>query len=642
MNVDPRLRSVIDELEATGGAVELLDPEWTLIWVSSELAALLGTDDRDALGYGRHILECYQRPPWRTLINDESAALAFARNVPYIAHGTPGGIKCLRELADAGELAAALEDVEPLPPPPVWAFPMTLVERGASAGRVWCYTVRLHDSDGGCIGIVRLYSVGLPARLLALAARGDEELFARMAEVADAGPRASAVLFADLDSSGLLSRRLAGAAYFQLISAIGAGVDAAVIDRHGIVGKHAGDGATAFFLVEQLGSQSAAARAAIETAYRLPDVVAAAANELAEAGVPVDAVACRMNVGVHWGASLFIGRLATRGRLEVTALGDEVNECARIEQSARDGQLLASKTLLERLSADDARALGIEVETQVYRPLAELPGAARKATRDAGAVAVTELNPASRPNRRLQGEVAEGVFMLGTRWVNFYLVVDGDDCTLVDGGYSGYQRQLAGLLGRIGLRPEAIAGVIVTHHHVDHVGVAERLRGSNGASVFAHEDDAPIVTGERRSHVPPGFYRHAWRPSMARYLAHTVRAGGARYHPVSEVVRVGGEQTLDLPGRPRVIPTPGHTAGHCSVVLADRGVLFTGDAMVNFDYATGRNGLRQHRFNEDRGAALRSLDRLDGIDAETVLFGHGDPYTDGSQRALAAVRERAG
>lgn len=238
--------------------------------------------------------------------------------------------------------------------------------------------------------------------------------------------------------------------------------------------------------------------------------------------------------------------------------------------------------------------------------------------------------------------VADGVFLLGTRWVNFYLVVDGDECLLVDGGYAGYHSALVERLARLGKRPDAVTAVIVTHHHVDHVGVAERLRTSGAASVFVHEDDAPIVTGERRSHVPPGFYRHSWRPSMARYLAHTVRAGGGTYSPVSDVVRLDRDQTLDVPGRPRVIPTPGHTSGHCSVALEDRGVLFAGDAMVNFDYATGRHGLRQHRFNEDRQAALRSLDRLDGLDTQIVLFGHGEPYREGSRRALTAVRERSG
>ena len=110
----------------------------------------------------------------------------------------------------------------------------------------------------------------------------------------------------------------------------------------------------------------------------------------------MDAAECRLNVGVHWGASLFIGQQSTSGRLEVTALGDEVNECARIEQSASDGQVLASKAIVERLSDDDAEALGPAPETLAYRTISELPGAGKKAARDAGAIAVVDLGEARR------------------------------------------------------------------------------------------------------------------------------------------------------------------------------------------------------------------------------------------------------
>jgi glyoxylase-like metal-dependent hydrolase (beta-lactamase superfamily II) len=180
--------------------------------------------------------------------------------------------------------------------------------------------------------------------------------------------------------------------------------------------------------------------------------------------------------------------------------------------------------------------------------------------------------------------------------------------------------------------------VIVTHHHVDHVGTAGAVRSRSGARVLVHAADGDIVSGERRSHVPPGFYRQSWRPSMVRYLGHTVRVGGARYRPVAAIERLGDGQTLDLPGRPRVLHVPGHTAGHCAVVLPDRGVLFTGDALVNFDYASGRRGLRLHRFNEDRPRALASLDRLAALNAETLLFGHGDPWRDGVTQALEVAR----
>jgi class 3 adenylate cyclase len=130
---------------------------------------------------------------------------------------------------------------------------------------------------------------------------------------------------------------------------------------------------------------------ALQTALRIPQLVRDVAAELADDGLPVEPHRCRMKVSVHWGASLYIGQIASQGRLEVTALGDEMNEAARIEQSATGGQVLASKTLLERLNEDDASALDIEPARIAYRALAELEGVGEKASRDAGAIAITDI-----------------------------------------------------------------------------------------------------------------------------------------------------------------------------------------------------------------------------------------------------------
>jgi class 3 adenylate cyclase len=86
-----------------------------------------------------------------------------------------------------------------------------------------------------------------------------------------------------------------------------------------------------------------------------------------------------------------MGQVVTGGRLEVTALGDEVNECARIQESARDGAVLASKALIERLDPGHSKRIGIDPETVSYCTVAELPGATEKAVRDAGAIPVTEV-----------------------------------------------------------------------------------------------------------------------------------------------------------------------------------------------------------------------------------------------------------
>lgn len=238
-------------------------------------------------------------------------------------------------------------------------------------------------------------------------------------------------------------------------------------------------------------------------------------------------------------------------------------------------------------------------------------------------------------------EVAPGVHRLGTRWANFYLVVDGGEGLLVDSGYPGYLAQLEALAESLGIGLRGIRAVIVTHHHLDHAGTAEAVRSRAEATVLVGAEDAAIVRGEHPSHPPNGFWRQAWRPSMIGYLLHSARAGGARYPSVTALTTLAGDRQLDLPGRPLVIPTPGHTAGHISVSLDDRGVLFTGDAMVNFDYASGERGLSLHRFNEDREGAIASLKRFEGLEAEVVVFGHGDPWGGGVGRALEIVGARA-
>jgi len=239
-------------------------------------------------------------------------------------------------------------------------------------------------------------------------------------------------------------------------------------------------------------------------------------------------------------------------------------------------------------------------------------------------------------------EVAEGVYRLGTKWLNFYLVEDDGEYTLIDAGYPGYWRYLTEAIDALGTSLNAIQAVILTHHHVDHVGTAQRLCSAVGARVFVGESDQWIVGGHYPSHANPGFYRQAsWRPSGIRFIAHSAAAGGGKYRPVQGVEALNEDQTLDLPGRPRVIGTPGHTGGHHSLALEERGVLFAGDAMASFDYVTGTRGIALHRLNDDREMALASLAHLDPIDAKVVLFGHGEPWTDGLPRALEIARGTA-
>jgi class 3 adenylate cyclase len=206
----------------------------------------------------------------------------------------------------------------------------------------------------------------------------------RVVERPDRHP--AAILMADLEASSPLARRLSTAQYFAFGRRRVRAADRCIIDAGGIVGPHAGDGVLAFFLAETTGSESAAAKACMAASRTLRDTLPdiAVRSELSASELS-------LRFGLHWGATLYMGRILTGGRSEVTALGDEMNEAARIEACATGDKTLASKSLIERLNRSDADTLGLDTGHTTYTPLADLSTATDKARRDAPSIAVCEI-----------------------------------------------------------------------------------------------------------------------------------------------------------------------------------------------------------------------------------------------------------
>ncbi len=170
-----------------------------------------------------------------------------------------------------------------------------------------------------------------------------------------------------------------------------------------------------------------------------------------------------------------------------------------------------------------------------------------------------------------------------------------------------------------------VGAVVITHAHADHLGSAARLHEESGARVLVHAADADVVrTGGPKP--PPSFFADAWRPRFARYLLHAAGTGGKRIKGVPAVGTFADGDVLDVAGRPRVLHTPGHTPGHCALLLEDRGVLFSGDALVTLDTVTGATGPRLIRWNDDADEAAASYERLRALDVPLVLPGHGAPW----------------
>jgi glyoxylase-like metal-dependent hydrolase (beta-lactamase superfamily II) len=238
-------------------------------------------------------------------------------------------------------------------------------------------------------------------------------------------------------------------------------------------------------------------------------------------------------------------------------------------------------------------------------------------------------------------EVADGIHRLEDVSTNWYMLEEGGRLTLLDAGLPADWRAFTAALGRLGHEPTDIDAVLITHHHPDHTGNAERLR-SAGARVFSHPADAPYLRGERQL-SNRGIVRYLWRPWYLAYMLRYVAKGITRTPAVAHLDELTDGEIVDVPGSPRVVHAPGHTAGSCALFVEDRSVVFTGDALVTLDLTRGPRGragpqVVHGAHTEDAPLARESLAVLAATSAQTVLPGHGAPWQDGIQRAVEIAR----
>lgn len=236
-------------------------------------------------------------------------------------------------------------------------------------------------------------------------------------------------------------------------------------------------------------------------------------------------------------------------------------------------------------------------------------------------------------------EIVPGVHRLGTTYVGCYVVEDAGACTFIDTGLPGYWQHILGFLAVRNAPISAVKAVVLTHSHVDHVGNAERLRKEAGARVMVHEADLAMAM---RTAGPPRW--PMWKPRVLRYFLHALRSDAIRVIPVVEASTFVDEAVLDVPGRPRVIHTPGHTAGHSAISLEDRQILIVGDALATIDIPTGDVGPRllPPYMNDNFQAALESLRKIQVVRASWVLPAHGMPWEGTPREAVDLARNVAG
>lgn len=146
---------------------------------------------------------------------------------------------------------------------------------------------------------------------------------------------------------------------------------------------------------------------------------------------------------------------------------------------------------------------------------------------------------------------------------------------------------------QIGLAPDDLDRLVITHFHDDHAGSAAEVSSWGAIQVVVHAADAPVIRGEVAG-PPPNF------TDFERALHARVAAG--------------------LPPAPIALHLPAHK------------VLSTGDIAAEYE-----GDVILGVFNLDRVTALASLRRLADLDVETACFGHGEPLMENASARLQHV-----
>lgn len=238
-------------------------------------------------------------------------------------------------------------------------------------------------------------------------------------------------------------------------------------------------------------------------------------------------------------------------------------------------------------------------------------------------------------------QVAPGVWRAGTRYVNWYAVDAGSaGVTLVDAGLPGYKHELDESLAAIGRSRSDVKAVVLTHGHIDHIGMAATL-AAGGAAVHLHPADASLAAKPSSNTSERPAYLYLRYPASWMFVAHALRSDVQKPDPMPASVPLVDGSVVDVPGRPKVTHVPGHTDGSCVLEFPEHGVVFLGDLLCTVSPVTWRPAdpqLQTRGSNKSSDLAMQSLDRLHGIEATTVLPGHGVPWREGVEAAVESAR----
>jgi len=215
------------------------------------------------------------------------------------------------------------------------------------------------------------------------------------------------------------------------------------------------------------------------------------------------------------------------------------------------------------------------------------------------------------------------------RYVFVYVFETEAGPYIVDTGWNtdeAYDALAAGL-AEAGTSIGEVKGILVTHLHPDHYGLAGRIREASGAWIGLHPADAALIHDR---YVDPEFLvdmmgsmlRRAGAPDEElEALQRAAMPVLPLVTPVTPDILVEDRDKLDIPGWDVVaLWTPGHSPGHLCLWEATNQLMLSGDHVL--PRITPNIAFHPQAGDNPLGDFLASLDRVAEYEAVEVLPGH--------------------
>jgi glyoxylase-like metal-dependent hydrolase (beta-lactamase superfamily II) len=211
--------------------------------------------------------------------------------------------------------------------------------------------------------------------------------------------------------------------------------------------------------------------------------------------------------------------------------------------------------------------------------------------------------------------------LLGSFVNGFALRDDDGQVTLVDCGFKRSPATISAALSHLGIAPEQVTRIVLTHAHSDHAGgAAEMVRRTGGRGVAVHADDAAAA----RTGIAPPLDQSL---RLGRLLTRVSRRDKPAFEPVPVEAELRDGEVLAVAGGLRVVHTPGHSPGHVSLLHQPSGVLIVGDALFNWRGI----GWSIPYFCTDFRLSQQTAQRFTELDFGVAAFMHGRHVGDGAR-----------